>query len=186
MKSAETEKKTLPLSRVGLLVFVGLLVGALGGSLATWFISRSGPQQVYEDEMTACTQVGAENSVSVTVPLSDLTEIETIKLEVITGGYEGDEWPITVSREVTVDEFDEEVGIATAYLDMSKTMVEVVSEVSVELIGKDGSTDAKNAGTYRLEKPQPTQFSPNGPDCEPHVAQISLDLKDGRLVPIED
>ncbi|WP_154544590.1 hypothetical protein [Scrofimicrobium canadense] len=172
-----------PLVRTALVLLIGVIVGGCVGGLIAWGVTRNHYERQYFEDQIVCTAIGAEDSVIVDIPLDVLEGVNSIELRVTTGTYPGDS-SISLMQQVVPPLTDDLTETWWVSIPMSKTMVENTSEVSLQLVRSEEAVP--NITGSHIANPNVFQFSPNGPDCEPHVAQIRLELVGGELVAKSD
>lgn len=143
---------------------VALVVGIGIGGLAAIIGMRAS-----DSDAVACTQIGASDGVSVTVPAELLEGARSLTLAARAGDH-------TSSTEQVVDEAAAD-GDASFWLDVPAQEMQTLSAVEVVLHGADGD---ESFAAESVKVPEVT--SPNGEDCEPHVRQAAFIVEDGALV----
>lgn len=167
-----TQKPSPKKIRLSLALALGVVmmaVSALVSVVATKAV-------LYDDSVgTSCTQVGAYDSIWVDLSAKDLEGAESVVLSAELGGPDNVTTMSTTLTEEDLAESDaDEVSIS---LWLAHEAMQGQISVTLEIHRADGEPL-----TYTLHNPDVTPFSPNGPDCDPHVLVTNLMVKDGELV----
>lgn len=146
---------------------LGLIVGGLG---VFFFVpARQAADMPASEPSQACTLIGAEAGVNIGLPTSSVKAGSEIVVSVNDGSE------TVISARTTVDEAVEEQFVQIP-VDYDKD-----TELTITLTYTDTSGAEKTVTT----KAHSVLVEPNGPDCEPHVHQVNLDLQGDTLVAVD-
>lgn len=150
---------------VGVLLVLMLLGALIYGVALTVRDRDTGPAS---GDALACTEIGAEQGVFLGVEEED-TGVSRVVLSVRTDGG-------TSESSLEAEDNGSDAGVA-GNLFVATTGRPEASDVEVRLTDRDGGVQVlPGVGEAVLAEP-------NGPQCEPHSWQLSMDLPDGSLTP---
>ncbi|WP_147513305.1 hypothetical protein [Actinomyces polynesiensis] len=152
---------------VGVLLLLLLLGALVYGVVRT---VRDRDTGSVSGDATACTEIGADQGVFLGVAEQEGTGLQRVTLNVRTGS--GATSVVTEDGEGN----GSDAGVA-GNLFVATTGRPEAADVEVRLTDRDGQVLVlPGVGEAVLAEP-------NGPQCEPHSWQLTMDLRDGALVP---